>query len=177
MRWIVKNMSRKDAMKISDWVYAPPYDIYNMNSVLDSINELMDGSGFAVYDSDECLSGFFCYGISARIMEGIQAGLYIRKDALDIGLGLRPDLCNQGYGESFLKEELDFAQKEFGAEVFRLTVAAFNLRAIQVYEKVGFQQTHAFTRVKEGKATDFLVMLKEDPDYKPWKAKFIDIIR
>lgn len=47
-----------------------------------------------------------------------------------------PDLC--GLGGAFLSLCLRFAQETYGASRFRLSVAAFNQRAIKVYQKAGF---------------------------------------
>jgi RimJ/RimL family protein N-acetyltransferase len=38
-----------------------------------------------------------------------------------------------------MKSGLDFAKDKFNTKQFRLTVATFNIRAIRIYEKIGFQ--------------------------------------
>lgn len=171
MAWTVQKMSRRDAEKIAQWVYEPPYDIYNMNGSRESINELLDGSSISVLDENGGLTGFFCFGTSARIPAGLQAGAYQRRDALDIGLGLHPERCSQGHGVSFLEIGLRYAAEQFHTDTFRLTVAAFNQRAIRVYEHAGFQIIHQFSRALSSQETEYIVMLRGCMDYKPWKAK------
>ena len=41
----------------------------------------------------------------------------------------------------------------------RLTVAAFNERAIRVYERAGFKKVNSFERVSEHGKMEFLVMI------------------
>lgn len=77
----------------------------------------------------------------------------------DMGLGMRPALCGKGEGYSFVISGIDFAQDRFNASEFRLTVAAFNSRAIRMYNKIGFrvsqEVTHGITE------RTFLVMITE----------------
>jgi RimJ/RimL family protein N-acetyltransferase len=54
-------------------------------------------------------------------------------------LGLKPNLCGKGLGLSFIKFGMDYAEKFLQTKCLRLSVAAFNERAIKVYVKVGFE--------------------------------------
>jgi RimJ/RimL family protein N-acetyltransferase len=67
-----------------------------------------------------------------------------RSAALDIGMGVRPDLTGRGTGASFAAAVIDFALKSFVPPALRVTVAAFNLRAQRVWIKNGFQATQSF---------------------------------
>ena len=60
-------------------------------------------------------------------------------DALEYGLGLRPDLTGQGVGLDFFRAGLEFAHERFEPERVILAVAAFNERARIVYERAGFR--------------------------------------
>ena len=64
-------------------------------------------------------------------------------DVAEIGLGLRPALTGRGLGAASLEAGLRFAADRFGARGFALAVAAFNRRAITVYERAGFQRSGA----------------------------------
>src|SRR5206468_9220263 len=61
----------------------------------------------AVRDEDGELVGFCTFGEDARV-----AGYIYPDDALDIGVGMRPDLVGRGLGLAFTREVLDFARRE-----------------------------------------------------------------
>jgi RimJ/RimL family protein N-acetyltransferase len=75
---------------------------------------------------------------------------------LDFGLGMKPELCGKGHGYAFVNLGLDFAGNTLNAKLIRLTVAAFNSRAIRVYESIGFQPISMVTHKITGKP--FLIM-------------------
>lgn len=58
----------------------------------------------------------------------------------EIGLALRPDLAGHGQGRAFVEAGMQFARTRFAPATFSLLVAAFNQRAITVYERAGFQK-------------------------------------
>lgn len=97
----------------------------------DCIDELLNGTYFSASDKENNLIGYYCFGESAQVPVGKQFGVYDCKDSTDIGLGVNPNLCGQGIGLTFLKSGLDFAKNKRSAKMFRLTVAAFNQRAIK----------------------------------------------
>lgn len=158
MQLIVKDMTADEAKQISKWTYEEPYSIYSMGEGEDTINELMSESYFSVY-SEEQLIGYYCFGEAAQVPAGKPFGAYAAADRTDIGLGIRPDLCGQGLGPKFFRRGLDFAREALGAKSFRLTVAAFNERAIKTYLKAGFEKVHFFERVSENARMEFWVMV------------------
>ena len=84
----------------------------------------------------------------------------------EIGLGLRPDLTGHGVGESFVRTCLRFASAALGAQSYTLAVAAFNRRAITVYERAGFQEVERFEQFTNGELHAFIRMARnttEDP--------------
>jgi RimJ/RimL family protein N-acetyltransferase len=97
----------------------------------------------AVTDPDGVLVGYFCFGVDATVPAGRRLNLYA-EDALDVGLGMRPDLTGRGLGLDFVRAGLDFARKVYAPAAFRLTVATFNQRAISVYERAGFKPARTF---------------------------------
>ncbi len=82
---------------------------------------------FAARDDDGNLLGFYYFE---------QKG-----DVLEYGLGLRPDWTGCRLGEEFVRAGLEFGRALYEPRQIVLNVAAFNQRAIKVYERVGFRET------------------------------------
>ncbi|ETT63587.1 N-acetyltransferase GCN5 [Paenibacillus sp. FSL R7-277] len=161
----IRLMDEQAAREIVNWRYETPYALYNMLDAADDaedIEELLDGSYFSVAAADGALIGFFCYGQNAQVGEGIESGLYLDGTSLDIGLGLRPDLTGQGRGLAFLQAGMKFAEQTYDAKRFRLSVAAFNLRAVSVYKKAGFVLLHSFVHQHGDSEMEFLLMETRD---------------
>ena len=131
---VIKPMTKEYARQISRWKYDGVYSFYDHDE--DSITECMNGTYYACTGEDGELIGYFCYGKAAQIPT-VEKNVY-DDEYLDIGLGLRPDVCGKGLGYSFMNKGLDYAQQVFGTKHFRLSVAVFNERAIKLYKKVGF---------------------------------------
>lgn len=148
-------MTRELAMNILSWNYDPPFDLYNNEVNEESIKELLDEAYFAVKDEAGSLIGFYCTGMSAQVPAARQMGLY-SESAVDIGIGMVPDLTGKGRGFGFLSFVLKELEIEIKNHSIRLTVAAFNKRAIKLYENIGFKQVNEF---KTGTNT-FIIMVK-----------------
>lgn len=100
----IEQMNSTDAEQILKWTYQEPYSIYSMDESEESLNELLNGSYYLVLDDGGNLTGYFCFGESAKVPAGNLYGAYERKDYTDIGLGIRPDLCGQGLGLRLLEQ-------------------------------------------------------------------------
>ena len=96
-------VAQSAAAKIVTWTYDGPYAMYSFTDNLDTMGELMGGGYYAAF-SDTALVGYYCFGDPARI-PATEKDAY-SEEALDIGLGLRPDLCGKGFGLLFLKHGL-----------------------------------------------------------------------
>ncbi|RCJ24051.1 hypothetical protein A6770_28815 [Nostoc minutum NIES-26] len=140
MHFCFEPMNAANAEKLTRWHYEPPYQMYNSTSDETLIGSFVDPQNayYSIQDNGE-LVAFCCFGKDAQVPGGDYA-----KDALDIGLGVRPDLTGQGKGQMYIADVLDFARSKFNHRVFRVTVAAFNERALRAWKKAGFQQVQAF---------------------------------
>lgn len=152
-----KPIALPEAREIIAWHYEPPYDFYNVGE--DGLAELLDPAQHYAAATDETgrLIGFACFGTSAQVPGGREAGYYTDA-ALDLGLGMRPALTGQGRGAVFVSAAITFGQHQFQATAFRLSVAAFNQRAIRAYVRAGFTELGHFTATMRRQPVDFLVM-------------------
>lgn len=159
MQYQIHAMDEQTAAEIIHWYYDPPYSLYNLDGDESEIESMLDGYHFAVRTDQEGLVGFFCYGLCAQVPGGRARGLYGGKRVLDIGLGMRPDLTGKGLGQSFVKAGIEFAITRWRPLAMRLTVASDNLRAIKVYERLGFSVIDSITTRAPHGRQDYLLML------------------
>ena len=145
------------AREFVKWKYEPPYDIYNCpaDEVEKAIQYNLDPANniYAMFTQDDELIGYCSYGEDARVPGG-----YYNEDALDIGLMIKPELTGQGLGADLARDVIHNGSRLFGPGKRRVTIAAFNRRAIRVWEKNGFHQVQTFKRERDG--MDFVIMVK-----------------
>ncbi|MFN4214006.1 N-acetyltransferase family protein [Exiguobacterium sp.] len=142
----IRHVTEEDARAIQAWTYEAPYHLYNQAPSDDGIDELMTYEG--IYDGTE-LIGFFCLGAYAQVPNET----YVYDETrTDIGLGMRPDHTGRGLGRTFFAIVVKEAKR--AGKPLRLTVAAFNLRAIHLYEQFGFRRIASFQKAD----TEFVVM-------------------
>jgi RimJ/RimL family protein N-acetyltransferase len=125
------------ASEVATWHYESPYDFYDLASDPHDEAEMRDPAHAAHYravlaEGDDLLDAFWYFNSQG--------------DVVDVGIGLRPDLTGRGLGESFLRAQLDYATGEWRPATFRLFVAAWNERAIRLYERFGFSEVGRETR-------------------------------
>lgn len=143
-------MTQAGAREIADeWTYDGPYAFYNMKADPEDYAELVDETQRNRNDWYEAvaggqLAGFFC------VMR--QAG------TLELGLGLRPELCGKGLGKDFLRQILTYLASRYHYDELVLSVAVFNRRAIRVYRACGFQDAGVFRQKTNGGVYEFLKM-------------------
>jgi ribosomal-protein-alanine N-acetyltransferase len=135
----IRPMTAADAHAVAAWRYPGEYSFYDADADPDDLAELLDPAkwGHRYFAADELgqheLAGFLVVKLHGRVAE--------------IGLGLRPDLTGRGLGEALVRTCLRFAAAALGAQSYTLAVAAFNRRAITVYERARFQQVEQFEHV------------------------------
>ena len=153
----IEKMTNEHAEAISSWKYPNEYAIYSFNNDLETLHELMTENYYACLDRGNKLIGYFCFGKAAQIPT-VEDNVY-DNNMLDIGLGLLPELCGQKVGRAFLISAMEYARANWGTVAFRLSVADFNIRAIKVYEKVGFITRNEVTHKRSGRK--FRIMVRK----------------
>jgi len=141
-------LTQADAEAIAEWRYPEPYSFYDWTADPGDLRELLEparrGEAYwAVRDDADELVGHFSFKPGS---------------AVEIGLGLRPDLTGRGLGASFLAAGLEFARARFAPERFTLAVATFNERAITVYERAGFARGRVYMHWTNGAEWEFIEM-------------------
>jgi ribosomal-protein-alanine N-acetyltransferase len=119
--------------KRGTWRYPPPYDFYDD----DGVPPLNPERFHTVLADDGSIAGFYYFEVC--------------EDVIHYGLGLRPDLTGRGLGLAFVNAGLELATAWFGSKRIVLDVAAFNERAIRVYERAGFRRTGTKMRLFAGR--------------------------
>ena len=127
MNITVEPVTPEDVAAFDAYRYDPPYDFYNGED--DPVQN--PERFYAACDGGE-LVGFYYFDV--------------KDDAVEYGLGLRPDLTGRGLGLEFFRRGLEFGVARFGTTKVVLNVAAFNERAIRVYERAGFRRTGRHVR-------------------------------
>jgi len=116
--------------EVVEWHYEPPYDFYDLASDPEDAAAMADPAQAdhrrAVLGDDGSLEAFLWFDWHG--------------DVVEVGIGLRPDLTGRGLGESFLRAQLEYAAQQWHPATFRLFVAAWNERAIRLYERLGFRE-------------------------------------
>ena len=143
----VRAMAEDDAHAVATWRYPGEYAFYDGDADADDLAELLDPGEwgrryFAVDGADDQLVGFFVFKVDG--------------DVAEIGLGLRPDLTSRGLGLSFVETAARYAVDSFAVTELVLAVAAFNRRALTVYERAGFREVDRYDHSTNGGVYPFI---------------------
>jgi ribosomal-protein-alanine N-acetyltransferase len=158
VQYTFSSMDPASARAISAWHYDPPYELYNVapERIEKEVQALLDPQNayYAMFDEGGSLVANCCFGRDAQVSGGDYSA-----DALDIGLGVRPDQTGQGRGHTYVDAVLDLARHTYAPTAFRVTVAAFNGRALRVWGRAGFRPVSEFARTSDGLA--FVVLTSQ----------------
>ena len=150
-------LDENSARAVLQWQYEAPYDVYNLASPdpENVLQYLLDPQNafYGVYGQQGQLEAYCSFGPDGQVSGGDYG-----TPALDLGLGVHPDLTGQGHGSEYVNAVIDFAYATYAPERLRVTIAAFNGRALRVWGKAGFQVTQKFRGGWDN--TDFMIMIK-----------------
>jgi ribosomal-protein-alanine N-acetyltransferase len=133
-------MTEEDGQAVSEWRYPAPYDRYRWPSW-----EMMVKHGWEFGDVQIRQTQYVAVRNELEHLIG-----FIQFFAMDrtirIGMGLKPDCCDQGWGSTLTLIAVKEAnRRQPGAEI-DLEVEQWNKRAIRTYEKAGFIITDEYNR-------------------------------
>jgi len=146
------------AREFLQWRYESPYDIYNcppdeMEAAL-QYNIDPENNVYAMFDRNGELIGYCSYGADAQVPGGDY-----NEEALDIGLMIKPELTGQGMGPTYASDVIQNGIDKYAPKRLRVTIAAFNKRAMRTWEKNGLRPIQKFT--SERNKMEFVVMKKD----------------
>jgi RimJ/RimL family protein N-acetyltransferase len=148
--FVIQPLAEAHARAMLGWHYEPPYDVYDLGgSDADEVVKSLLAPEYAyhaILSPGGELVAFCCFGADAQVPGGDYTA-----EALDIGLGVRPDLTGQGRGSAFVQAVLDFAGQTRPSPAYRVTIAEFNARAQRVWQKAGFCRVQRFVSTHSGR--------------------------
>lgn len=140
---VIRPITPDQARAAVAWRYAPPYDIYNtpLDDIDGEVAYLVDPANrvHAIATAAGELIGYCSFGTDAQVPGGDYSA-----DALDVGVGMRPDLTGHGHGSRYLEAVFRYATDQFAPTALRATVAAFNERAQRAVLACGFTRSAEF---------------------------------
>ncbi|MBG1240600.1 GNAT family N-acetyltransferase [Nostoc sp. NZL] len=151
-------INESNARAILSWRYEPPYDLYNYSEQeANSLQHILHSQNnfYSIVDKNSELVAYCSFGQDGQVTGGDY-----RNQALDVGMGIRPDLAGRGKGTEYANAVLEFADSLFNPKAFRVTIAAFNKRAIRVWQKLEFEYQQSFERENDG--MQFIILLRAD---------------
>ena len=150
-----------EAREVLNWRYPGLPTLYNPSpdELEDDIDVLLTPAYnyHAVRAAQGLLVGFCCYGSDAQV----PGGDYSLRNAIDVGLGMNPELVGRGLSHAFLAAILDWGRDCFVPDFFRATVVSTNVRSLGLFSRAGFLVTQRF-RPKAKEMHEFLVMLRAE---------------
>jgi len=146
-------MTQPEAEEMARWTYPGIYAFYDCGADPEGLAEILDadrraGLFFGVSLADHGLIGF------------VQAWPVAEDGSVQIGLGLRPECAGRGLGLAFVQLLCDWliGRVRLRPMTITLRVATFNVRAITVYERAGFQAVETEQLTRNGATIQFLRM-------------------
>lgn len=152
MNFEIVSMTQENAQIIADqWKYEGIYSFYDLSADPEDYQEFVNpdlrGERYFEVYGDGRLAGFFV----------VEPG---ENREIELGFGLKPELCGKGLGKDFLSAIESYVMNHYDCKTMVLWVAAFNKRAIRLYQKCGYIQTAEEERQSNGDTYRFLCMKK-----------------
>ncbi|MDB4865867.1 MAG: N-acetyltransferase [Cohnella sp.] len=146
-------MTEEDARQVCDWHYPEPYDRYRWLPWDQMVRQRRE---FA--DPDIRKAQYLSLRGRNRDLAGY-VQLFPLDRAIRIGLGLRPDLCDKGFGKEVTLLAVQEAVRRRPWAEIDLEVETWNRRAVRAYEKAGFVASDEYERQAGHGAVHVLCMV------------------
>lgn len=156
MEFQIKPLEANNGREILNWRYPYSYNIYNFQGDIENgLENLLapDHAFFAILNLQGVLEGYCSFGADGQVPGGNYSAV-----ALDIGMGIRPDLIGKGNGKFYAQAVVEYGIEHFRPELLRVTIADFNQQAQRVWRKLGFEAAKAF--YKTGTENKFVILCR-----------------
>ena len=153
----VRAATAADVAEFASWQYEAPYNAYDMTDERDeAVEYFLDPSMscHVLVDSGD-LVGFCTFGPDGQV----SGGRYER-DAVDLGMGIRPELTGKGRGRLYTEAAIAQARQLFPDKALRVTIAEWNRRAVRVCVNAGFTEASRFVAPDDTTGTRKFVVLE-----------------
>ncbi len=152
MKLYVRNLTEEEARLICTWRYGGEYSVYNypMWEIVVEKNwgmaqaSVREREFFAILNEKDELIGYF------RLKE--------KENFIELGVGLKPELCGLGYGEAAMEQIKQEAGERYPDKLLALEVRSFNQRAIKCYQKAGFRWVDTYELITPSGRDSFVRM-------------------
>ncbi|GIN39243.1 GNAT family N-acetyltransferase [Heyndrickxia oleronia] len=155
MSFIIRKRTLEDVNQFLTWTYEGIYSFYDNNiqqEKVDGFKQSIDSDkAFSVVNEDNELVGnceFFDVGDEGE-------------EIIAVSVQMKPTFTGNGYGISFVNAIIEQGRELFKFNHLELIVVDFNIRAIKVYEKVGFRKIGEIENEIRGRKYNFIIMAKE----------------
>lgn len=174
----IKPMTVEAAKQICSWRYEPPYDVYDYLTYEAALNEQ------AAITKIENADNYICFWNNVILVAYTSV---ISKDRkIYIGIGIAPQFCGQGMGETFLNQTILECKRRYSGKEIWVQARSWNERAIKCYLKCGFVEKYRDTIIDRfNKTAEFIFMQYESavsfsylnkPDFQTVARQIFDIL-
>lgn len=132
MKLILENhiLTDDEKREICSWQYTGDYALYNLPPYEQMKSQM---SGFM---NPQYINNYRAF-YDQNVFIGF-TNIKEEEKEIFIGIGVHPNLCNQGYGQKILHDVSIITQQLYPDKPLYLEVRTWNQRAIQCYVKAGF---------------------------------------
>lgn len=151
----IKPMNVEAAKQICSWRYEPPYNVYDYLSYEAALNEQ------AAITKTENADNYLCFWNDVTLVA--YTSIIPKGENLYIGIGVAPQFCSQGMGETFLNQTILECKRRCSCKEIWVQVRSWNERAIKCYIKCGFVEKYRDTITDRfNKTIEFIFMKFEN---------------
>ena len=151
----IKPMTGEAAKQICSWRYAPPYNVYDYLSYETALNEQ------AAITKTENADNYLCFWNDVTLVA--YTSIIPKGENLYIGIGVAPQFCGQGMGETLLNQTIIECKRRHPDKEIWVQVRSWNERAIKCYLKCSFVEKYRDTITDRfNKTTEFIFMKFEN---------------